>query len=662
MSLARSTTGTLPTPDTSRDSVKAALLRAVNQFQLAIAPRIRVAGRRRSLFFQVGDTLIALLATALLCRLVPAPGVSPLTRVWLMGGTAAVIVLLANAVARNYRLAWVTFSLSDLRRLFGAVMGASCVLLALSRIPPWSHASPPPTTLWGMVLFLGLASFRGSKRLLVEPFTATAGGRRTLIVMSSRHAYFLPNILRRLANFDYEIAGIIDTDPEQVGSYEQGIEVVGTTEDVEAVIERYHAEVVMVILDSNPGFSLGDFYARLHRLSTVEVKTMPSLLDVLEDRSDLGMLEKLCIHELTGRPPVAIDVREMRQVFGGRSIMVTGAGGSIGSELCRQLARFGPARLVLFERDDSNLFGIDREIRAAHPGIELVPFLGDITREPDLTAALTAHHPDTIFHAAAYKHVPILEFHPEDAVRVNALGTHLLARAAIRHGVGCLVYISTDKAVNPTSAMGASKRLGEMLSISMNGLGGCRTVAVRFGNVVDSRGSVSTIFRDAIAKRQPLTVTHRDMKRYFMLTSEAVLLVLQAAAMGEGGEVFVLDMGEPVRIWDLAHRMVELTGLTPNADIPIVISGVRPGEKLHEELLTAEEGTVATGNDRIFRARVSAPYCYPDLVPAVERLENRLATMTAAEVKSELQRLVPGYRPDLCSGLRPSCHLAVASN
>ncbi|MBM3323176.1 polysaccharide biosynthesis protein, partial [candidate division WOR-3 bacterium] len=451
-----------------------------------------------------------------------------------------------------------------------------------------------------------------------------------------------------------------DPDPSQVGNYEQGIEVLGTTDELEAIVERYQIKVVLVLLEADPGFSLGDLYARLHRLGSVEVKTMPSLVDVIEDRSDLGALEKLCIHELTGRPPVPIDVGQMRRVFGGRRVLVTGAGGSIGSELCRQLARFEPAALVLFERDDSNLFYIDREIRHYHPGLELIPVLGDITQEAAVERAFALYRPEVVFHAAAYKHVPILEFHPEDALRVNVAGTHLLTRAAVRAGTECFVYISTDKAVNPTSTMGASKRLGEMLAVSMNGLSDLRVMAVRFGNVLDSRGSVTTVFRDAIAKRQAIHVTHREMKRYFMLTSESVLLVLQAGALGRGGEVFVLDMGEPVRIWDLAHRMVELAGLTPNADIPIIVTGTRPGEKLFEELLTAEEGTVATENDRIFQARISRRISYPDLVAEVQRLEQSLGRLDRAGVKQELARLVSNYHPDSCAGLKPSCHLAVS--
>jgi FlaA1/EpsC-like NDP-sugar epimerase len=639
--------------------VSASLLDLASQLQRLLVRALRAVSARRDVFFLAGDAASAVAATLAVCFLSQGRAFFMPSSALLLGGLAAVLAVLANLAFNNYRLAWVTFSLADLRRLFGAVVLVTLTLTALSPLPFMSRLNAPDPALWGMTLFLAAAAFRGSKRLIAEPLANAPGGKRTLVVMSSRHAYFLPGLLRRIGNFNYAIEGIVDPDPGMVGNHEQGVEVLGTTGDIEAIVERYRIEAVLVLLESDPGFGLGDLYARLHRLGNVEVKTMPSLVDVIEDRSDIGALERLSIHELTGQPPVPIDVRQMRRVFAGRRVLITGAGGSIGSELCRQLARFSPSRLVLFERDDSNLFYADRELRARYPGVDTVPFLGDIMAQRDLERAFAANRPEVVFHAAAYKHVPILEFHPDDAVAVNASGTLRVAQAAAAAGTECFVYISTDKAVNPTSVMGASKRLGEMLAIALNGSGGMRVTAVRFGNVLDSRGSVSTIFRDAIARRQPLTVTDRDMRRYFMLTSEAVLLVLQAAALGQGGEVFVLDMGNPVRVWDLAHRMVELAGLTPNVDIPIVVTGARPGEKLFEELLTAEEGTVATSNDRIRRARQTQSLAAADMLSSLAELEQSLAGLAPADIKQRLRRFVPSYHPDECVGLRSSCHLAV---
>lgn len=622
----------------------------ITQAQKIVGRSFAVNATRRKLFFLIGDALVAILAAVVVYFLIPGPASNQsgtfASRVIIFGLINTILTIGANFVLRNYTLAWVTFSLSDLRKLFTASVLVTTSHSLLRLFGVGRHLFPASPILIGLVLFFLLALFRGSKRLLLEPLFTNIEGQRTLIALSARYGYFLPNILRRLTNFNYYIVGIVTPDQNQVGNYEQGIEVVGTTDDIEAIVERYRIEVVMVMLEPNPGFSLGDFYARLHRIGKVEVKTMPSLIDILEDRSDLGALEKLSIHELTGRPPVTVDVTQMRRIFSGKKILITGAGGSIGSELCRQLARFTPKLLVLFERDDSNLFYIERELRLLYPRLRILPFLGDITNAQDLERVFAESTPEVVFHAAAYKHVPVLESHPEEAIQTNVLGTHLVAKTAIRYQTSCFIYISTDKAVNPTSVMGATKRLGEMLVTAMNELSDMRVVVVRFGNVLDSRGSVSTIFRDAILKRQPITITHPEMKRYLMLTSEAVTLVLQAAALGKGGEVFVLDMGKPVRIWDLAYRMVELAGLTPNVDIPIIVTGIRPGEKLFEELLTAEEGTVATENERIYRARITRNHSYPELLGKISELESKLKFLNPEEIKMALTSLVPTYRPD----------------
>ncbi|MGQ9677742.1 MAG: polysaccharide biosynthesis protein [bacterium] len=622
----------------------------MTQIQKIIGRSFGVNATRRMLFFLTGDMLVAFLAVVAVYLLVPGVNSNQpntlLPKATILALINIVLTIGVNFLLRNYSLAWVTFSLSDLRKLFVASVLVTASHFCLRLFLLGRNFFPANPVLIGLVLFFLLALFRGSKRLLLEPLFTSIEGKRTLIALSARCGYFLPNILRRLTNFNYYIVGIVTPDQKQVGNYEQGIEVVGTTDDIEAIIERYRIEVVMVMLESDPEISLGDFYARLHRIKKVEVKTMPSLVDILEDRSDLGALEKLSIHELTGRPPVTTDVTQMRRIFSGKKILITGAGGSIGSELCRQLSRFTPELLVLFERDDSNLFYIERELRLLYPRLRILPFLGDINNAQDLERAFAKSTPEVVFHAAAYKHVPILESHPEDAIQTNVVGTHLVAKTAIRYHTNCFVYISTDKAVNPTSVMGATKRLGEMLVTAMNELSDMRIVVVRFGNVLDSRGSVSTIFRDAILKRQPITVTHPEMKRYLMLTSEAVTLVLQAAVIGKGGEVLVLDMGKPVRIWDLAHRMVELAGLTPNVDIPIIVTGIRPGEKLFEELLTAEEGTVATENERIYRARISRNYSYPELLGKISELEAKLEFLHSEEIKRALKALIPTYRPD----------------
>jgi len=463
--------------------------------------------------------------------------------------------------------------------------------------------------------------------------------------MCSHKAYFLLDVLRRIQRLNYDIIGFVDPETRNRGTVSQGLPVLGTFEEINEVVARHRIEAAFVLLSADPAFAIGKLHQRLCNLG-VEVRVVPSLTDLIDNRADIGSLERLTIHELTGQQPVKVDSSEMEHVFAGKRVMVTGAGGSIGSELCRQLARFNPALLVLLERDDSNLFYVDKDLRKAYPGLDTMPFLGDITREADVKRVFEATHPNIVFHAAAYKHVPILEFHPAEAIRVNVQGSHLMARAAIEHHVESFVYISTDKAVNPSSVMGASKRIGETVVTTMNGMGGVRFIAVRFGNVLDSRGSVTTIFRDAIVRREPVTVTDPEMKRYVMLTSEAVLLVMQAVALGNGGEVFVLDMGKPVFIKDLAETMIRNAGLRPNIDVPIVFTGRRPGEKLFEELLTAEEGTTATVNQRIYRARISKTRTYDEVLDELRRLDVIAGSGDTERIRAEITRQVSSYRPD----------------
>ena len=598
---------------------------------------------KRTLFYLAGDTLTVIAAGLLVSTLLPATGRHPNPMVPLTLALLAAQLTISSLLS-VYSIKWSTFSLADVPRACVGPVLAGAALLVISMLGAMPPVSPALALVWTLVAAAGAVAVRSSKRLYTE-VSRRSHGRRALLVVCSEKGYFLLDALRRIQALHYNFIGFVDPESVNHGSISQGLPVLGSTSDIERIVEEHDIATVFVFLSYRQTHALGELYQRLQRMG-IEVKTIPSFVDLVNDRADLGALERLSIHELTGRPPVVVDVREMQRVFGGKRIMVTGAGGSIGSELCRQLARFNPAALVLFERDDSNLFYIENELRSAYPSLGVTSFLGDVTRVPDVSRVFQETEPEIVFHAAAYKHVPILEFHPDDAVRVNVLGSHLLARAAVKHGTDCFVYISTDKAVNPTSVMGASKRIGEMVITSMNGLGDVRFSAVRFGNVLDSRGSVSTIFRDAIAKRRPLTVTDPQMRRYFMLTSEAVLLVMQAVALSQGGEVFVLDMGEPVRITDLAQTMIRRAGLIPNQDIPIVFTGRRPGEKLFEELLTAEEGTFATANQRIYRARISRHSCYPDMQEDLRGLSAAAASGNNEEIRRQLYRSVATYQSD----------------
>ncbi|MCX6843020.1 MAG: nucleoside-diphosphate sugar epimerase/dehydratase [candidate division WOR-3 bacterium] len=566
---------------------------------------------------------------------------------------ALVCQLALGFLVSSYKLKWSTFSLVDVPRIVFPSIATSLLLGGLSGMRVFADLNVWSVATWGLLCACGVVAVRGSRRFYME-VVRPKSGKRTILVMCSHKGYFLVDTLRRIQHFNYHLIGFVDPEPHNRGTVSQGLPVLGTFDEIEDVVARHRIGAAFVLLSANPTFAIGEFHQRLHNLG-VEVRLVPSLADVIEDRADIGALERLTIHELTGQQPVKVDPREMQHVFGGKRIMVTGAGGSIGSELCRQLARFDPAMLVLLERDDSNLFYVESELRRAYPKLNVIPFLGDVTREADVDRVFLESRPNIVFHAAAYKHVPILEFYPAEAIRTNVQGSYLVASAAVKHGAESFVYISTDKAVNPTSVMGASKRIGETVATAMNGRGDVRFLAVRFGNVLDSRGSVSTIFRDAIIRRQPVTVTDPEMKRYLMLTSEAVLLVMQAVALGEGGEVFVLDMGNPVRIKDLAETMIRNAGLRPNIDIPVVFTGRRPGEKLFEEMLTAEEGTTATVNRRIYRARISGSGGYPKVMEDLGRLDEVVRSGDAAQIRAEILRQVSGYCPDTgCLTGRPT--------
>ena len=603
---------------------------------------------KRTLFYVTTDAAVVLVASVLthlaVIRHVES-GLEYYTHGVAPFAAAALVSQLAFAsLVSSYRLKWSTFSLVDVPRIVFPSGAAALLLGGLAGLNVFGGLNPWSALTWGLLSACGVVAVRGSRRFYLE-VVRRKSGKRTILVLCSHKAYFLLDILRRIQHFNYDIIGFVDPEPRNRGTVSQGLPVLGTFEEINEVVARYRIEAAFVLLSADPAFAISELHQRLSNLG-VEVRVVPSLTDLIDNRADIGALERLTIHELTGQQPVKVDSREMEHVFAGKRVMVTGAGGSIGSELCRQLARFNPALLVLLERDDSNLFYIDKDLRKAHPGLDTMPFLGDIAREADVKRVFQTTRPNIVFHAAAYKHVPILEFHPAEAIRVNVQGSHLVARAAIEHHAESFVYISTDKAVNPGSVMGASKRIGETLTTAMNGMGGVRFLAVRFGNVLDSRGSVTTIFRDAIIRRDPVPVTDPEMKRYVMLTSEAVLLVMQAVALGKGGEVFVLDMGNPVLIKDLAETMIRNAGLRPNIDIPIIFTGRRPGEKLFEELLTAEEGTTATVNQRIYRARISRIRSYEELLDELRRLAEVAGSGDTERIRAEITRQVSSYRPD----------------
>ncbi|MGE5587647.1 MAG: polysaccharide biosynthesis protein [Clostridia bacterium] len=428
---------------------------------------------------------------------------------------------------------------------------------------------------------------------------------RALIVGAGEAGVMVAKELRTHPELGYDVVGFVDDDRSKQGYMLADLRVLGTRGDLAALVGRHDVDEIIIAMPSAPGRVVKEIVAACEGLGT-RVKTLPGVYELIDGKVDVSRIRDVQIEDLLRREEIKVDLDRIGGYLTGRRVLVTGAGGSIGQELCRQIARFRPENLVLLGHAENDIYEIDLELRETFPDLCVAPVIGDIRDAARMEGVFGRHKPDVVFHAAAHKHVPLMEMHPEEAINNNVFGTWNVATAADRHGASRFVFISTDKAVNPVSIMGSTKRAAELLVQALDKHSETKFIAVRFGNVLGSRGSVIPLFKRQIAAGGPITVTHPDMVRYFMTIPEAVQLVIQAAAMGEGGEVFVLDMGEPVRIVDLARDLVRLSGLDPDRDIEIKFTGVRPGEKLFEELLTAEEGTVATCHERIFIARSTA--------------------------------------------------------
>lgn len=402
----------------------------------------------------------------------------------------------------------------------------------------------------------------------------------------------------RMPVLQYRIVGFLDDDPAKQGARIHGIEVIGTIDNVKEICAEQKVDEILIAMPSASRQQIRRV-VDLCKNTNLRFKTLPAMADLIAGKATVSQIRDVDINDLLGRAPVRLDEDVIGAFLKDRTVMVTGAGGSIGSEMCRQIARFAPQRMLLVEKSENFLFEVERELRGAFPELDFVPLIADITDEGRMNSLFARERPSAVFHAAAHKHVPMMEYNPGEAIKNNVRGTQVIADAAARSGCEKFVMISTDKAVNPTSVMGASKRIAEMYIQGLNERSQTHFVTVRFGNVLGSSGSVVPIFKQQIARGGPVTVTHPDMVRFFMTIPEAAQLVLQAASMGRGGEIFVLDMGEPVKIVDLARDLITLSGLKPGEDIEIVFSGIRPGEKLYEELSTEGEDISQTAHPKI---------------------------------------------------------------
>ncbi len=426
---------------------------------------------------------------------------------------------------------------------------------------------------------------------------------RTLVVGAGDGGQlFINTVIER--KLDFDLVGIVDADPSKLNSYIRNVKVIGNRNDIPALVKDLEIEQVTIAIPSLSGKERESLVEICNSVN-IKVNSMPSIEDIIAGNVSVSSLKEIDIADLLGRPEVVLDQEELSSYFKDKTVLITGAGGSIGSELCRQVARFKPERLILVGHGENSIYLIHREMVSVYGAeIEFIPVIADIQDRDLMFSVMKEFQPQVVYHAAAHKHVPLMEYNPHEAVKNNIFGTKNVAEAAKEAGVDKFVMVSTDKAVNPPNVMGATKRVAEMVVTGLNGDSKTQFVAVRFGNVLGSRGSVVPLFKEQIKKGGPVTVTDYRMTRYFMTIPEASRLVIQAGYMANGGEVFVLDMGEPVQILDLARKVIKLSGHTEE-DIQIVETGIRPGEKLYEELLSTEERISEQVHEKIFVGRVT---------------------------------------------------------
>jgi FlaA1/EpsC-like NDP-sugar epimerase len=545
------------------------------------------------------------------------------------------------------------FSLPDLGRLFRASFFYFAILIAIWLVSGGAYAPPRGVILSDCLLsFLGLAGIRLGFRLLRERYLAPYSGhnplaRRVGIVGAGDVGASLANDLFSKRGLGLVPVGFFDDDGKKWGARIHGVPVLGAPELILKKNDALGLEQIIIAMPSAPAKRIGEI-VKLLQPSRLKIAIVPDMDQLAIGQLKISQIRPVEIQDLLGRKPVAIETGNIRESLANRRVMVTGAGGSIGSELCRQIAALEPERLLLVEQSEVQLFAVEQELISLGFGGVIVPLIADIIDEPQMRAILMEHRPEILFHAAAHKHVPMMERQPGEAIKNNFIGTARLADLALAHGVGKFVLISTDKAVNPTSAMGATKRLAEIYlqALFAKHSQGTQFMAVRFGNVLGSSGSVVPTFTRQIAAGGPVTVTHPDMVRYFMTIPEAVGLVLQCCAQGQGGEIFVLDMGKPVKIAELARQMIELSGLKPEVDIEIKFVGLRPGEKLFEELNCKGEAYHPTRHPRIMRF-VTVAEDWQKINAVLQKLDGELHQAGPDRLKQIIQQNLAEYTPDL---------------
>lgn len=554
--------------------------------------------------------------------------------------------------------AWRYIGLREVQRVLWATAASSAVLLTLRYTLP-ALVDDVPHAAYGLVpagviaanavlAFLGVTGVRVLRRVTAERARSRTLGRDaarklpTLLIGAGEAGVLVAKEIASRPDLSIEPVGFVDDDPLKVGTIVHGIRVLGKTDAIAQLARKTGAAQAIITIANASGAEIRRI-KRACEQAEILVKIIPGIYEILDGRVNLTRIREVSIEDLLGREAVTLDLELIRGFLEGKRVLVTGAGGSIGSELCRQVARFNPASLALVEQAEFNLFSIHQELLASFPKLDIRPLICDVCDTARVDAVFAQERPHVVFHAAAHKHVPMMEWNPGEAIKNNVFGTKKVADAADRHDCAAFVLISTDKAVNPTSIMGASKRVAEMYVQALSQQSKTKYVAVRFGNVLGSAGSVVPVFKAQIEAGGPVTVTHPEMTRHFMTIPEASQLVMQAAAMGQRGEILLLDMGEPTKIVDLAEELIRLSGLEPGVDIEIAFSGIRPGEKLFEELSFDAEKMSKTRHEKIYVGKL-----HPCAIDEMQVELDRLAVLTGSVSRREVRDVLREIVPEMC--------------
>ena len=559
---------------------------------------------------------------------------------------SASIYILIFYIFKQYKSIWTLAGINEIVNgviavTLGGVVSVLISLISKERIPLMV------TLLAGIMILILCNGVRVAWRILRRAIMYNEASnpedlKKVLIIGAGSGGALVSNEYKKFPQLKRKVVAFIDDDRQKLGTYVNGVKVYGNREDIIRVAKEKKVDEIIIAIASIKDQVLKELIEKCTE-AKIAVKIMPGVAEMIDGKFSINKIRDVDVEDLLGRETIKLDHDGIADYLEGKTVLVTGGGGSIGSELCRQISKFKPKQLIIFDIYENNAYDIQNELKRTYPDLNLVTLIGSVRDRQRIRQIYTRYNPNVVFHAAAHKHVPLMEISPEEAIKNNVVGTFNTAEFANSYGVEKFVLISTDKAVNPTNIMGATKRMCEMIVQAFNKVSDTEFVAVRFGNVLGSNGSVIPLFKKQIAAGGPVTLTHKDITRYFMTIPEASQLVLQAGAYAEGGEIFVLDMGKPVKIYDLAENLIKLSGYEPHRDIKIEVTGLRPGEKLYEELLMNEEGLTETKHEKIFIGK-PGDFEIDDIAQKTEELLKYATKGSKIRLKKQLKMVVDTFK------------------